>query len=341
MTKQKVKIKIKFQNGLLFSRFKKEVFDTNLVSEDFDFEESETPDFIVFGPYGNDIPPEGNYVRIGYYCENITPDFTNCEWAFGMPLEEEFNEPKYKRIQWHDISPYELIKRPVKDLDFVLSQKKKFCNFVYSNAVPYREAFFKQLSKYKKVDAPGLSMNNMNWPQNSNSNLKWDVKRNFLKDYKFTISFENYIYPGYQTEKLYDPMLAESLPIYCGSNAVNEMFNRKSFININDYLIPTHNTIIDWLEKNSQSNFIDIRPQFYKNPYNRICRKVKSIGKDLKMQLQFKNLDFTPVIDKIIEIDQNNDLYLNYYSEQWLNQGAFDEVQLTRNRWQSIFMNND
>ncbi|MCX2492581.1 glycosyltransferase family 10 [Pedobacter sp. PF22-3] len=333
----KPKVKIKVQNGLSFEVFKKEVLDVNLVSEDFDFIESATPDFIIFGPYGNDIPPIGNYVRIGYFCENITPDFEICDWAFGIPLEEEFNNPKYKRIQWHGISPNQLIKETYRDLESLLHQKNHFCNFVYSNPVPFREEFFRQLSKYKKIDSPGMSMNNMAWPQNNNKALKWNVKRDFLKKYKFTISFENYVYPGYQTEKLYDPMFSDSLPIYCGNPLVNRIFNNDSFLNTADYLLPKQNQVINWLEKNSQSNFVDIRPQFFKNPYRRVFRKVKSIGRSLKMKLQFNNLDFSPLIDRIIELDKNDDLYLQYHAQQWLSKEAFDEIKLTRERWYTIF----
>ncbi|MEE1945140.1 glycosyltransferase family 10 [Pedobacter sp. KR3-3] len=333
----KPKVKIKFQNGLSFETFKKDVFDVNLVSEEFDFIESATPDFIVFGPYGNDIPPVGDYVRIGYFCENITPDFESCDWAFGIPLEEEFNNPKYSRIQWHGIAPSQLVKAPNRDLDDLLRQKKHFCNFVYSNPVPYREEFFRQLSKYKKIDSPGKSMNNMAWPQNNNTDLKWDVKRDFLKAYKFTISFENYVYPGYQTEKLYDAMFSDSLPIYCGNPLVGTIFNGDSFLNTTDYILPKHSSLINWLQANSQSNFVDIRPQFYKNPYHRLCRKAKAIGRNLKMKLQFNNLDFSPLIDRIIELDQKDDLYLQYHSKPWLADGAFEALEQTRARWSTIF----
>lgn len=333
----KPQVKIKFQNGLTFKTFKKEVFDTNLVSDDFDFIESENPDFIVFGPYGNDIPLPGNYTRIGYFCENITPDFNSCEWVFGIPNEEEFNNPRYKRIQWHNISPDKLIKEPDRKLEEILREKKFFCNFVYSSPVAYREEFFKQLSKYKKIDAPGKSMNNMAWPQNNNTNRKWEVKRDFLKNYKFTISFENYVYPGYQTEKLCDAMLSDSLPIYCGNPLVGKIFNSKSFLNATDYIHTQPNHLIDWLEENSQSNFVDIRPQFFTNPYHRICRKAKSIGRNLKMKLQFNHLDFSPLIDKIIDLDKDDGLYLQYHEQQWLNNNAFEEIYLAKQRWNTIF----
>ena len=229
----KRKIKINFQNGLDFCSFKKEVFDINGVSDIFDFELSDNPDVIIFGPYGTDIPKKGIYLRVGYFCENMIPDFNSCEWVFGIPREESFKNPRYRRIQWHGINPNNLVKNlSENDIDRIINQKKEFCNFTFSNPVPYREAFFKQLSKYKKVHALGKSMNNMGSFDNLYTGNFWERKRQFLSKYKFTIAFENYVFPGYQTEKLYDPMQANSLPIYCGDPFISEIFNTKSFINV-------------------------------------------------------------------------------------------------------------
>jgi len=336
----KQKIKIKVQNGLDFDTFKCEVLDVNLVTEEFEFIKSENPDFIIFGPYGNDIPPKGDYVRIGYFCENITPDFNSCEWAFGIPSENDIQRSNYKRIQWHGINPVALVKNPERNLDEIIMSKSRFCNFIYSTPIAYREEFFKQLSKYKKIDAPGKSMQNMAWPNNNNTIHKWTVKRQFLGHYKFTISFENYVYPGYQTEKLYDPMLADSLPIYCGDPLINNIFNTDSFINASSYLPLKQNRLINWLENNGQRNFVDIRPQFFKNPIHRINRKIKSIERDLKMKLQFNNLDFSDLIDRIIELDKNDDLYLKYQTNPWLNVNAMNEINQTKKFWTKIFMVN-
>lgn len=333
----KQKIKIKIQNGLDFETFKREVLDVNLVTEEFEFVKSENPDFIIFGPYGNNIPPRGDYVRIGYFCENITPDLTLCEWAFGIPSESEICRSNYRRIQWHGINPSELVKNPQRNLDEIIRSKKRFCNFVYSTPIAYREEFFRQLSKYKKIDAPGKSMNNMAWINNNNTIYKWAVKRQFLSQYKFTISFENYVYPGYQTEKLYDPMFANSIPIYCGDPLVNKIFNTESFLNASSYLPLKQNQFISWLEKNGQRNFVDIRPQYFKNPIQRINRKIKSIERDLKMKLQFNNLDFSNLIERIIELDNDDDLYLKYHMQPWLNPSAMDQIDQNKKFWSEIF----
>jgi hypothetical protein len=330
-------IKIRFQNGLTFQSFKKDIFDIDGLSELFDFEESNNPDFIVFGPYGNDIPPKGNYTRIGYYCENILPDMEICDWAFGVPHESEVNHPRYKRILWHGIEPSQLIKGADYDADGIYTEKKHFCNFLYSHKVPYREKFFKLLSGYKKVEAPGASMNNMAGIDDLFQGDIWDRKRQFLSSYKFTIAFENYMNPGYQTEKLYDAMMANSIPIYMGDPFVSDVFNTKSFINANDYITIKNKALIKWLEKVSQPNFIDIRPSFYKSPLHRISRRLKAWGRGIKMQIQFKNMDFTPLIDHIKKLDDNRELYIEMLKQPWFINNKLPAAVSLKNRWIEIF----
>src|SRR5476651_1041147 len=116
-------IKLHFQNGLSFENFKKEVFDIEHLTALYDFEDSDNPDFIIFGPYGNDIPEKGNYTRVGYFCENIKPDLAICEWAFGIPHEQLVNRANYKRIQWHGTNPQDLIKTSDFDAEKIMTAK--------------------------------------------------------------------------------------------------------------------------------------------------------------------------------------------------------------------------
>ena len=332
-----MKIKLRFQNGLDFESFKKGVFDIEGLTSIYQFEESTDPDFIIFGPYGNDIPPKGNYTRIGYFCENIKPDLSICEWAFGVPREEDVDHPNYKRIQWHGLDPTLLIKPSNPTPQEIAASKTKFCNFLYTHRVPYREAFFSQLSEYKKVDAPGKSMNNMPGIDALYDEDKWEIKRQFLSHYKFTIAFENDSYPGYQTEKLYDAMIAGSIPIYCGDPFVGEIFNTKSFINAAEYLPKKNRWLCGQLESRGQMDFEDIRPAFLKSPKNKIKRKIKSYTRDFKTKLQFSNMDFSRLIAQIIALDTQPALYLQYLEQPWFKNNAVPENSSLKKRWIEIF----
>jgi hypothetical protein len=330
-------IKLFFKNGLNLKDFKKDVFDINGISDEFDFQESDQPDFIIFGPYGNELPPKGNYIRIGYFCENIQPDLSICEWAFGIPHDEEINHPRYKRIQWHGTRPESLLKPANYNIEEIAHSKKHFCNFLYSHKVPYREAFFRQLSKYKKVDSPGLSMNNMTGIDKAHTGNKWQRKRMFLSEYKFTIAFENDIYPGYQTEKLYDAMQANSIPIYCGDPLISQIFNTTSFINTTDYMSPKNTWLNNKLDKLGQMDFEDIRPAQLTGLKHRVKRKLKTITRTFNQRLNFSSIDFDPVIELIIALDTQPDLYRQYLNQPWFKNNIIPDYTLTKNRWMEIF----
>ena len=50
-------------------------------------------------------------------------------------------------------------------------------------------------------------------------------KVDFVKDYKFTIAFENTQYRGYTTEKILHPFVGRSVPIYWGNPLVEKDIN--------------------------------------------------------------------------------------------------------------------
>ena len=328
-------VKIRFQNGINRQIACDDIL--NELKEDFIFEESDQPDFILFGPYGNDVPVPGNYTRIGYFCENIKPDLSICEWAFGVPPEREVNSTRYKRIQWHGLNPDSLVKSIDYNAEEIAASKSKFCNFLYSHRVPYREAFFKQLSRYKRVDAPGRSMNNMGGIDALYQGNKWEVKKHFFSDYKFTISFENDVYPGYQTEKLYDAMLASSIPIYCGDLFVGDIFNTESFVNTLDYLPRKNQSLVTGIGKLGQMDFEDIRPAYLTSAKSRVKRKGKSYLRAFKTRLQFANMDFSPVIEKIIELDSQPGLYVQMLKQPWFKNNEPPAGASLKNRWVEIF----
>jgi hypothetical protein len=49
------------------------------------------------------------------------------------------------------------------------------------------------------------------------------------------ISFENSSYPGYTTEKIIEPMMVNSIPIYWGNPEIGKDFNVKSFVHVNQF----------------------------------------------------------------------------------------------------------
>jgi len=56
------------------------------------------------------------------------------------------------------------------------------------------------------------------------------AKRDILRQYKFSICYENASYPGWITEKILDPMFAGCVPIYQGDPGVAGFVPKEAFI---------------------------------------------------------------------------------------------------------------
>lgn len=175
------------------------------------------------------------------YCtgENMLPDFEECDLAFSnvhLP-----NEPRNVRLPiyvFYTQTPIDLIKGSEYNPEQVLAEKSKFCNFVVSNPrCPTRNKAFKLLNRRKRVDSGGKLFNNLGY--------RVADKIDFLRQYKFTLAFENSSSSGYTTEKLLEPMVANSLPIYWGNPDVAQDFNTDSFIVAERF--PSLNALFDYI----------------------------------------------------------------------------------------------
>lgn len=185
------------------------------------------PDILFYSVFGC----EHNFYdtkRIQFIGENVRPNFKECDYAFSF---DYIDSPRHYRLPLYALYMHEndishVFQKP--DIEKILNEKKHFCNFIYSNpGQKKRNDFFKKLSKYKKVDSGGRLYRNIDRPILN--------KLEFIKDYKFTIAFENSSYPGYTTEKIFEPMLVNSIPIYWGNPLIHRDFNPAGFLNYFDY----------------------------------------------------------------------------------------------------------
>ena len=182
-------------------------------------------DFLIYSCFGTRYRRHQG-TRIYFTGENTRPNFRQCDYAFTF---DHCERPEHFRLPLYGLygDPTWLVKGAV-DAEAILAAKTGFCNFVYSNPkCKTRVKFFHKLSKYKRVDAGGRLLNNMGGRVTN--------KLDFLRQYKFTIAFENSSHPGYTTEKIVEPMQAGSVPIYWGNPLVDRDFNPRSFVNFFDY----------------------------------------------------------------------------------------------------------
>jgi len=325
--KQKVRIAIaRFWAGATT----KEIVDTLLpdLLPYFEFEVSTAPQILLYGPYTGQMP-QGQFIKVFIGCENLRPIMSECDWAFGVLHEEYVRHPRYMRfMRWGDDS--HLIQRE-KNWAEVLKSKTRFCAFLYTNRFSYREAFFRALSQYKPVDAPGRSMNNMPGIDPVPGQIDWKVKVDFLRAYKFVIAFENGSRPGYNTEKLTHAIEADCVPIYWGDPEIGRSFNVNRFINAHDYL-PKPRSFMPRLPYAPHSTRSGGPPTFLQ----RANRRINSLASELEQRI-WASAGFEALIEKIIQVDRDDKLYLQYLREPFLIGNKSPDRSRWIARWREIF----
>ena len=194
-----------------------------LLSRHYDVELSNSPDFLIFSCFGKKFL-KYDCTRIFYTGENIRPNFNQCDYAFSFDYpvtDRNYRLPLYCLYDYFDQLRNKTQIGP--DLS-----AKKFCNFLYSNRkARERIEFYEKLTSYKPVDSGGKVMNNVGG--------RVADKLKFLRDYKFTIAFENSSYPGYTTEKILEAIISNTIPIYWGNPLIGRDFNPGRFINCHDF----------------------------------------------------------------------------------------------------------
>ena len=197
--------------------------------------DSESPDYVVSGVFGTDHLRYDNSVKILISQENISPDFNLFDYAITSDYlilgDRHLRLPYWALRHLADNGVEPTVRKPLPSDKEAL--ERKFCNFVYSNssnycAMPMRNELFDICSIYRHIDAGGTCRNNM-------GGKKVADKMEFISQYKFTIACENSIKPGYSTEKIIDPLIANSIPIYLGDPLIANEFNPKAFVNVADF----------------------------------------------------------------------------------------------------------
>lgn len=198
-----------------------------LLAKHYDIELSDSPDYLICCHTGHSHL-KYDCVKILDEGENIVPDFNQYDYAVGFD-HLDFGD-RYLRVPLYVFfKGYRgLANRQAPPPDDVLLDRK-FCSFVVSNGNmvdPIRDRFFRELSKYKRVDSGGRHLNNIGSPVPD--------KLDFCRGYKFNIAFENCDSPGYTTEKVMQPLSVFSVPIYWGNPLVERDFLPDCMVRVKD-----------------------------------------------------------------------------------------------------------
>lgn len=224
------------------------------VLRDFNFIVTNTPDYVIY--FDKRGSPSGNFVKVSYAREYMQTKMNECDYALGWQYPDQIKSNNYVRFPNYTFNGagMNLVKPANYNAEEIFKKKKKFCAFIYWHGVPIRNNFFERLNKYKRVDSPGPCLNNTTPIGGHTTPLESRLATNFyaekvayLRDYKFTIAIENRVAIGYTSEKIYNAMQADSIPIYYGNPCVHRDFNVKSFINGNTQDFKRDEHVFDYL----------------------------------------------------------------------------------------------
>lgn len=204
--------------------------------------DDKNPDYLIFGDRnfgGNNVNYDNkNCVKIFYTGENERPWNYSCHKAISF---EHMDNENFYRLPIYVIYDYDNQHRDLPNSTNKVRKiedrqtQNKFCSALVSNPrCEFRNDFFHKLSKYKQVDSAGAWNNNIGrqLPRGSDG-VK--IKFDFINNYKFNLCFENSMYPGYATEKLYEALCCNTIPLYWGSPTVEMDFNPKAYLSWHDY----------------------------------------------------------------------------------------------------------
>lgn len=111
----------------------------------------------------------------------------------------------------------------LKRREMTYGPKKFACAFI-NNPHPIRLRAIEELKRHGDVEVFGKYSGR---PVVS----KYEIARNF----KFSLCFENDLFPGYLTEKLLDAYACETVPLYWGDLGSERHLNRDAFVNAKDF----------------------------------------------------------------------------------------------------------
>ena len=153
-----------------------------------------------------------------------------------------------------------------------------------------RTAYIAELMKHVDVHAYGPCLQNRKLQDDRGAETKRDV----ISRYKFTIAFENSIGRDYVTEKLFDGLIAGSVPLYFGADNVEEFLpGDRCIINAADFRDPrelaeylrhldTHEDeyqqYMAWRNRPLRPSFLAMCESVREHPLVRLCRMLPAGG---------------------------------------------------------------
>lgn len=221
------------------------------------------------------------YIENDSYIENLT------YMLYGGHGELNFSDPNY---EWTYENITNMRYNKTKNISTIVRNS-------YETHYKYETDFYKTIYEERVKIIEKIIDNNCNvdiygryWNEN-NKNIKGEIwnKMLGLNDYKFSISSENTIQKNYITEKFWDTILCETIPIYFGCNNFSENIFDLDYFDFTN-IINDYNEIIyriNYIDKNSillYNKFLPIiknlkNEYFFNKKYNIFLKILEYIQK--------------------------------------------------------------
>jgi GR25 family glycosyltransferase involved in LPS biosynthesis len=209
---------------------------------------------------------------------------------YGFPLYKKLQEP-----------------RPIVN-------KTKFCICIVSNdSDSFRKEFIKKLTESiypRSIDCYGKLFKNKTSDIIDKTSWYNPAIFDIIKEYKFMICMENSQVENYWTEKLINGYLGNTIPIYWGDPNITDIFNSKSFININTLGIERGIELIKELDSNdTMYNMMYNEPAIKSNKYDKYYHE--DYYKNYMTNIFQKVLDQKKFLAEIIKNNFRKSLVIN------------------------------
>lgn len=188
----------------------------------------EVPDILFYSRCDGFEHYKYDCLKVYYSGENDFPNLNECDYAIThYPYSCGSRNLRYPLFMIFDNADLAKNPSPISDMDAL---GRDFCSVVVSNAShchPKRLEIINAVDHYKPIAFGGAYRNNVGG--------RVADKHQFIGRYKFNLALENSVVDGYVTEKIMEPMAANTVPIYWGSDLAKKDFNPEAFINVEDY----------------------------------------------------------------------------------------------------------
>lgn len=210
---------------------------------------------------------------------------------------DDINHPQYMRfpfwLMW-TVFPPTVTYKDIQDFAKRLNNVKKdpkildFCAYVCSHDDLNRKRIYEEFNSIAPLSCPGRLFHN-------DDRLRRDFgddKIAYLRNFKFNLTPENTNCKGYVTEKLFEAISAETVPIYHGSdnNPEPDIINKNAVIFIElgkdnkasiDFVRELHHNDKLYVEFSSQPRLVPHAEDCIWNYYEELERRLRGIIKNL------------------------------------------------------------